>query len=77
MPILGAYLKGENVHHFKFPESGLILIGNESTGIAPDLEKFVSSKLSIPRFGSAESLNAGIATAVICDNLRRWPQNAK
>lgn len=71
MPVLGTYMQGENVHHFEFPESGLILIGNESTGIRESLEKFVDRKLSIPRFGKAESLNAGIATAVICDNLRR------
>lgn len=71
MPILGTYLEGENVHRFDFPETGLILVGNESVGISPSLEVLVSHKLHIPRFGGAESLNAGIATAVICDNLRR------
>ena len=71
LPVLGAFLNGENVHHFEFPGTGLILVGNESSGINPSLEKLVRHKLSIPRFGGAESLNAGIATAVICDNLRR------
>ena len=71
MPILGTYLEGDNVHDFKFPETGLVLVGNESTGISQPLEKLVNHKLNIPRFGRAESLNAAIATAVICDNLRR------
>jgi TrmH family RNA methyltransferase len=70
-PIFGAYLNGEDVHKLDFGRGGLILIGNESRGIAPELEQFVTNKITIPRYGSAESLNAGIATAVILDNLRR------
>jgi RNA methyltransferase, TrmH family len=70
-PVYGAYLEGEDVHQVKFSRAGLILIGNESRGISPGLEKFVTNKITIPRYGKAESLNAAIATAVICDNIRR------
>jgi RNA methyltransferase, TrmH family len=70
-PVYGAYLEGEDVHTTQFGKGGHILIGNESRGISPELEKFVTHKITIPRYGKAESLNAGIATAVICDNLRR------
>ena len=69
--IYGAYLEGKNVHEEKFSAGGLIVIGNESRGIAPELEKFITDKITIPRFGKAESLNAAIATAIICDNIRR------
>ncbi len=69
--IFGAYLDGENVHEVDFQSGGLIVIGNESKGIAPSLEKFITDKITIPRYGKAESLNAAIATAVICDNVRR------
>lgn len=69
--IYGAFLKGNNVHDEDFSEGGLILIGNESRGIASRYEKFVTNKITIPRYGQAESLNAAIATAVICDNVRR------
>jgi len=31
----------------------------------------VTQRITIPRYGQAESLNAAIATAVICDNIRR------
>ncbi|HYG03342.1 MAG TPA: RNA methyltransferase [Chryseosolibacter sp.] len=69
--VYGAYLDGKNVHDEKFDSGGFILIGNESHGIAPSLEKFVTDKITIPRYGKAESLNAGIATAIICDNIMR------
>ena len=69
--VYGAYLEGKNVHQETFDRGGFVLIGNESHGISPALEKFVTHKITIPRFGNAESLNAGIATAVICDNIRR------
>ena len=34
-------------------------------------QKQVFKKITIPRYGDAESLNVGIATAVVLDNLRR------
>ncbi|MDI9877907.1 TrmH family RNA methyltransferase [Flectobacillus longus] len=70
-PIYGAFLNSENVHTHNFAPSGYIIIGNEANGISEAVEKVVTHKITIPRFGGAESLNAGIATAVICDNLRR------
>ena len=70
-PIYGAFLDSENVHTLKFAPSGYIVIGNEANGISEAVEEVVTHKITIPRFGGAESLNAGIATAVICDNLRR------
>jgi TrmH family RNA methyltransferase len=71
LKVYGAYLNGSDVHRVNFGMEGLVLIGNESHGISPSLEKYVTDKITIPRYGQAESLNAGIATAVICDNIRR------
>lgn len=69
--IIGTFLNSENVHRFEFPTSGYIVLGNESNGISEEVEKFITKKITIPRFGDAESLNVGIATAVVLDNLRR------
>ncbi|WP_435354607.1 TrmH family RNA methyltransferase [Emticicia sp. SJ17W-69] len=69
--IIGTFLSSENVHHFDFPPSGYIVLGNESNGISDEVEKFITKKITIPRFGQAESLNVGIATAVVLDNLKR------
>jgi len=69
--VFGAYLNGTSIHKVSFGKGGLVLIGNESRGISPQLEPFVTDKVTIPRYGQAESLNAAIATAIFCDNLRR------
>ncbi len=69
--VFGAFLDGKSVHDADFGTGGLIVIGNESHGISAELLPFVTDKITIPRFGGAESLNAAVATAVICDNIRR------
>jgi len=70
--VAGAFLGGESLYDFKFtPLGGYIIMGNESNGVGSEVESFVTHKITIPRVGEAESLNVGIATAVILDNLRR------
>lgn len=71
LPVYGAFLEGENIHQASLKASGIILMGNESNGISDSLASLVSTKLTIPSFGQAESLNVAVATAVICDNFRR------
>lgn len=71
LPVYGAFLEGENVHELIKIEPGVILMGNESKGISPEIEKWVSKKVTIPGFGQAESLNVAIATAILCDNFKR------
>ena len=67
----GALLDGKNIHQIKFPKEGYILIGNESNGIKEELIPLVDEAITIPRLGAAESLNAAIATGIICDNIFR------
>ncbi|MBB6327707.1 TrmH family RNA methyltransferase [Algoriphagus iocasae] len=70
-PIYGAYLGGSNIHQLNKPKPGILLMGNESNGISEELAGFVTNKITIPGFGSAESLNVAIATAILCDNFKR------
>ncbi|HJW29807.1 MAG TPA: RNA methyltransferase, partial [Saprospiraceae bacterium] len=69
--LYGTFLKGENVHRTKFGAGGFIVVGNEAHGISKPIEDLVDHRISIPRLGGAESLNAAIATAIVLDNLRR------
>jgi len=70
--VAGAFLGGESLYDFKFAVSGgYIVMGNESNGVGTEVEPFITHRITIPRVGVAESLNVGIATAVILDNLRR------
>ena len=71
IPILGAFLEGENIHNLKIKQPFGIVIGSESHGISPQLEKIINQKITIPRIGAAESLNAGVATGIILDNIFR------
>lgn len=75
-PVYGALLEGESIFSQTLTNHGIILIGNESRGISPELIPFITQKIFIPSFGSselgkAESLNASIATAIICAEFRK------
>lgn len=70
-PVYGAFLEGANVYTLPFAPAGYLVMGNESNGISPAVEHYVTQRVTIPRFGEAESLNVGIATAVLLDNWRR------
>jgi TrmH family RNA methyltransferase len=71
IPVYGAFLGGDSIHELTNPIPGVLLLGNESQGISKEVEKWVSSKITIPSFGKAESLNVAIATAIFCDNFKR------
>ena len=71
---LGAFLNGKNVHEYQCPKSGILVIGSESHGISKEIERELSDKLTIPAFGSAESLNAAVAGGIILD---RWKGSIK
>lgn len=67
--VLAADMTGTALDKLKPMSSGVIIMGNESHGIRPGLEKFVNKKITIPSLGMAESLNVGVATGIICYHL--------
>lgn len=71
LPVYGADMEGKSVHAYPFSPGGYLLMGNEANGIEATLRPYITDFLSIPGFGGAESLNVAVATAIICDNLRR------
>ena len=66
MTVYGATLKGKSIYELPSVKKGIILIGQEASGIDPQLMPYVSQEINIPRHGKAESLNAAIAAAIIC-----------
>lgn len=64
-------MDGEPVYNIKQANNPIIIIGNEGKGVSDEIIALSANKISIPRRGGAESLNAGVATAVIVDNLAR------
>jgi TrmH family RNA methyltransferase len=71
VPVLGCDLAGDDVHTLPPLHNAIVAIGSEGRGLTPGVRARVSRFVTIPRFGSAESLNAAVAAAVVCDNLRR------
>ncbi len=71
--IYGTLLEGEKIQSKKLADKGVIIIGNESKGISDKLLPYINEKLYIPSFSSsqAESLNASVATAIVCYEFRR------
>jgi TrmH family RNA methyltransferase len=46
-----------------------LVIGNESRGVSEDVLACVSGKVTIPKKGGAESLNAAVATGILVSAL--------
>ncbi len=74
LPVFGTFMNGENIYTTALPQEGIIVMGNEANGIAPELEKIIKNRLTIPRFGTiqkTESLNVATATAIVLSEFRR------
>lgn len=69
VPSYAATLHGDSIAGFQPIKEGVIVIGNESRGLSEALIAACTHKITIPRLGGAESLNAAIATGIICGRL--------
>lgn len=68
--LLTADLTGENIFSFRFPEKLVIVFANEASGPSPALLKISDYLVTIPKYGSAESLNVASAAAVILSRIK-------
>ena len=71
IPIYGAALSGDSIYELREINEGIFLFGNESKGVHEEILKLCKSRITIPRFGNAESLNAAVATGIILAQLKR------
>ena len=62
-------LNGRDVTKMEKLNEGIIIIGNESKGISDEVLELAKVKITIPRKGKAESLNAAVATGIILSHL--------
>lgn len=70
--VCGTVLDGENIYAAELDADGLVVMGNESTGISDEVRRLLDCRLRIPSFGGgAESLNVAVATAVTLSEFRR------
>ena len=75
IPVWGTDINGVSIYEVTLSNNGIIIVGNEANGISVSLQQKIKQMLSIPSCCSdalrSESLNAAIATAIICAEFRR------
>ena len=72
IPVFGTTIDSENIYNTDLPARAMIVIGSESHGISPAIQKYLTQKITIPSFGpGAESLNAAVATGIVCSEFLR------
>jgi len=64
-----AALQGKSLYGLNKITEGVLIIGNESKGIQPSIMELANEKITIPKIGKAESLNAAVATGIILSHL--------
>jgi RNA methyltransferase, TrmH family len=68
--LFAATLSGQPVSSFHKIEEGMIIIGNESKGVRQELLNLANEQITIPKFGKADSLNAGVAAGIILSHTK-------
>lgn len=78
IPLYGTLLEGENMYNdgaIPNKAKGLIIMGNEGNGISPEIREMITHPIRIPSYpaeaDTSESLNVGIATAIVLAEFRR------
>jgi RNA methyltransferase, TrmH family len=75
VPVYGTVIDGESVYTQDLSQEGVILLGNESKGLSENLLQFANKLISIPGpekpAAGIDSLNVGMAAAVICSEFAR------
>ena len=70
--IYGADLDGET--HFdrvRFAHKAIIVLGNEAWGLSDPVRALTDIRVTIRRYGSAESLNVGVACGILLSGVHR------
>ena len=75
IPVFGTFMEGENIYTSKAnTTSGIVVLGNEANGVSEEIEKLVTQKITIPKFGAiqkTESLNVAMATSIVLSEFKR------
>ena len=78
VPVYGTLLDGEPLGTHPLSRGGLLVMGNEGKGISNDLRPYIDHPIVIPSYPegreTADSLNVGVATAIMCHEFRRNAQ---
>lgn len=73
--VYGTFLDGETIYKAELSSDGIIVLGNEGNGISDKVAQLCNCRLFIPPYPAgaptSESLNVGVAAAVVLSEFRR------
>ncbi len=71
--VIGAFQKGSSIYDLDLEKitPWTLVIGNEAHGIKKNNIDYINLKVTIPKIGSGESLNAAVAGSILLDYLTR------
>lgn len=76
--IFAATAHGESIYSMEVKPPVALIIGNESEGISELILSMAGRKIAIPSYsGGAESLNASVATGILCAEFTRRMNTAE
>lgn len=68
--LLGADHRGDPVQDLhSIPEKWALIMGSEAHGLSPEIQNALDYTIAIPKIGSGESLNVGVAMGILLQNL--------
>ncbi len=59
-----------NLYHYALQANVALVLGNEVTGVSPDIMQLADSTLELPMVGEKESLNVAVAAGIAMYQLR-------
>lgn len=73
IPIYGTFMEGENIYTANLSGEGVLVMGNEGSGISSEIASLITDRITIPSFKkeNVESLNVAIATSICCSEFKR------
>lgn len=69
VPVLGCDLDGEPLHQVQPCVAAVVVVGAEGRGLSAGVQGRLTRRVTIPRRGRAESLNAAVAAGIVIERL--------
>jgi len=54
-----------SMHAYDFTQATALIVGNEKFGLSPELINNLDGLVTVPQYGTAQSLNVSVATAIL------------
>ena len=71
MDVFIADMEGKNLYEIPVSDPYMLIMGSEAHGVSLEVKSKAKYVVSIPRFGSGESLNVAVSTGIILSEFKR------